>query len=176
MAGVGEEAAHAFLAAAHLLLAALAFGERGLHVVDHAVEGGTDLVSLAAGVGVAFGDAGQGGDLAVAQRGAGDLDGGGGDPSEGAQLAPYDDRADAARGGEADGGDHALDRDQPADHVLYVAHGEPGEHGDAVAAEGGHTVAAEARDGTGVQGAVGGDAVEGGALDGGEDFAGRRRG
>ncbi len=82
MAGVGEEAAHAFLAAAHLLLAALSFGEGGLDVVDHAVERGADLAGLAAGVGVPFGHPGEGGDLAAPEGGAGDLDGGGGDAAQ----------------------------------------------------------------------------------------------
>lgn len=83
MAGVGQETAHAFLAAAHPLLAALAFGERGLHVFDHAVQGGTHLTRLAAGVGVPFGNPGETGYLPAAERGVRDLDGGGGDPAEG---------------------------------------------------------------------------------------------
>lgn len=77
VAGVGQEAAHAFLAA-------LPLGEGGLDVVDHAIEGGADLACLAAGVRVAVGHPGQAGDLTPVQRGAGDLDGGGGDPAEGA--------------------------------------------------------------------------------------------
>ncbi len=79
------------------LLGPPAFGERGLDVVDHAVERGAHPTGLAAGVGVTLRDPGEGGDVSAVQRGAGDLGGGGIDPAERAQLTPDHHRAAPVR-------------------------------------------------------------------------------
>lgn len=119
-------------------------------MVEQMVERRADLPGLTVRVGVAFGNPGQAGDLAMAERGPGDLDGGGGDPAEGAQLPSDDHRADAAGDSEPGTRDGRLDHDQLADRVLHVVHGQPGQHPQPVALQDGDPVGAESGDGPGV--------------------------